>query len=155
MYNTFSSSTSFELTLALSFSFPLCSSLSTYPSFIVRITDKYSHSFTNRLQHFNMSNFPNKKFDIESDNAKYMCISTANAVGPTVNSTTYLSIECEYFMRVCQTCFRSLHILSFPLSFCCFADAPDDISVSESIVYVQEHHIPGRVICKSQANPGK
>ncbi|XP_060661001.1 uncharacterized protein LOC132794519 isoform X3 [Drosophila nasuta] len=75
--------------------------------------------------HFNMSNFPNKKFDIESDNAKYMCISTANAVGPTVNSTTYLSIEY----------------------------APDDISVSESTVYVQEHHIPGRVICKSQANP--
>ncbi|XP_070064173.1 uncharacterized protein nrm isoform X6 [Drosophila virilis] len=75
--------------------------------------------------HFNMSNFPNKKFDIESDNAKYMCISTANAVGPTVNSTTYLSIEY----------------------------APNNISVSENIVYVQEHHIPGRVICKSQANP--
>ncbi|EDV97314.1 GH16788 [Drosophila grimshawi] len=75
--------------------------------------------------HFNMSNFPNKKFDIESDNAKYMCISTPNAVGPTVNSTTYLSIEY----------------------------APENISVSENVVYVQEHHIPGRVICKSQANP--
>lgn len=34
-------------------------------------------------------------------------------------------------------------------------DAPEDISVSENIVYVQEHHIPGRVICKSQADPGK
>ncbi|ALC44604.1 nrm [Drosophila busckii] len=75
--------------------------------------------------HFNLSNFPNKKFDIATDNAKYMCISTPNAAGPTVNSTTYLSIEY----------------------------APDDITVSETLVHVEEHNQPGRVICKSQANP--
>lgn len=103
-------------------------------------------------QHFNMSNFPNKKFDIESDNAKYMCISTANAVGPTVNSTTYLSIECEYCPPAHDNHMKLTVTSTLPLLF---ADAPNNISVSENIVYVQEHHIPGRVICKSQANPGK
>lgn len=34
-------------------------------------------------------------------------------------------------------------------------DAPDNTTVSEEVVYVQEETIPGRVICKSRANPGK
>ncbi|KAI9581465.1 hypothetical protein GQX74_012790 [Glossina fuscipes] len=61
-----------------------------------------------------MSNWPNKKFDIEGDNANYTCVSTGNTVGP---------------------------------------DAPDNTTVSEEVVYVQEETIPGRVICKSRANP--
>ncbi|CAD7006345.1 unnamed protein product [Ceratitis capitata] len=32
--------------------------------------------------HFNMSNWPNQKFDIESDSANYTCVSTGNTVGP-------------------------------------------------------------------------
>uniref|UniRef100_A0A1A9VWA9 Ig-like domain-containing protein n=1 Tax=Glossina austeni TaxID=7395 RepID=A0A1A9VWA9_GLOAU len=32
-------------------------------------------------------------------------------------------------------------------------DAPDNTTVSEEVVYVQEETIPGRVICKSRANP--
>lgn len=34
-------------------------------------------------------------------------------------------------------------------------DAPDNTTVTEEVVYVQEETIPGRVICKSRANPGK
>ncbi|EDW79217.2 LOW QUALITY PROTEIN: uncharacterized protein Dwil_GK12999 [Drosophila willistoni] len=75
--------------------------------------------------HFNMSNWPNKKFDIEADNANYSCVSTSNSVGAGIKSATYFSIEY----------------------------APDNTTVSESIVYVQEDTIPGRVICKSRANP--
>lgn len=33
-------------------------------------------------------------------------------------------------------------------------DAPDNTTVSEDVVYVQEETVPGRVICKSRANPG-
>ncbi|XP_061395466.1 hemicentin-1 isoform X1 [Musca vetustissima] len=75
--------------------------------------------------HFNMSNWPNNKFDIEGDNANYTCISTGNAVGPGIKSATYFSIEY----------------------------APDNTTVSEEVVYVPEETIPGRVICKSRANP--
>ncbi|XP_073840506.1 neuromusculin isoform X9 [Musca autumnalis] len=75
--------------------------------------------------HFNMSNWPNNKFDIEGDNANYTCISTGNAVGPGIKSGTYFSIEY----------------------------APDNTTVSEEVVYVPEETIPGRVICKSRANP--
>ncbi|XP_037890319.1 uncharacterized protein LOC119637932 isoform X4 [Glossina fuscipes] len=75
--------------------------------------------------HFNMSNWPNKKFDIEGDNANYTCVSTGNTVGPGIKSATYFSIEY----------------------------APDNTTVSEEVVYVQEETIPGRVICKSRANP--
>lgn len=61
---------------------------------------------------------------------------------------------------VCQMCFflpywQCLPTVLLSFCFCSIPDAPDDISVSESIVYVQERQIPGRVICKSQANPGK
>ncbi|TMW46288.1 hypothetical protein DOY81_008631 [Sarcophaga bullata] len=75
--------------------------------------------------HFNMSNWPNNKFDIEGDNANYTCVSTGNTVGPGIKSATYFSIEY----------------------------APDNTTVSEEVVYVQEETIPGRVICKSRANP--
>ncbi|XP_030385039.1 uncharacterized protein LOC115632156 isoform X2 [Scaptodrosophila lebanonensis] len=75
--------------------------------------------------HFNMSNWPNKKFDIEADNANYTCVSTGNTVGGGIKSATYFSIEY----------------------------APSNTTVSENIVYVQEDTIPGRVICKSRANP--
>uniref|UniRef100_A0A1A9VWA8 Ig-like domain-containing protein n=1 Tax=Glossina austeni TaxID=7395 RepID=A0A1A9VWA8_GLOAU len=46
--------------------------------------------------HFNMSNWPNKKFDIEGDNANYTCVSTGNTVGPGIKSATYFSIECKF-----------------------------------------------------------
>ncbi|KAM7357581.1 neuromusculin isoform 3-T4 [Cochliomyia hominivorax] len=75
--------------------------------------------------HFNMSNWPSNKFDIEGDNANYTCVSTGNTVGPGIKSFTYFGIEY----------------------------APDNTTVSEEVVYVQEDTIPGRVICKSRANP--
>ena len=34
-------------------------------------------------------------------------------------------------------------------------DAPDNTTVSADVVHVEENTIPGRVICKSKANPGK
>lgn len=46
----------------------------------------------------------------------------------------------------------------FKFSYCFpfhVTDAPDNTTVSEEVVYVQEETIPGRVICKSRANPGK
>ncbi|XP_041564226.1 uncharacterized protein LOC108136874 isoform X9 [Drosophila elegans] len=75
--------------------------------------------------HFNISNWPLAKFDIEADNANYTCVSTGNTVGPSIRSRTYFGIEY----------------------------APDNTTVSENIVYVQEDRIPGPVICKSRANP--
>ncbi|KAH8351258.1 hypothetical protein KR084_001851 [Drosophila pseudotakahashii] len=75
--------------------------------------------------HFNMSNWPLGKFDIEADNANYTCVSTGNTVGASIRSRTYFAIEY----------------------------APDNTTVSENIVYVQEDTIPGRIICKSRANP--
>ncbi|XP_054086404.1 uncharacterized protein LOC105214792 isoform X5 [Zeugodacus cucurbitae] len=75
--------------------------------------------------HFNMSNWPNQKFDIESDSANYTCVSTGNTVGPGIKSATYFSIEY----------------------------APENSTVSEEKVYVQEGTIPGRVICNAKANP--
>nr|XP_036226716.1 uncharacterized protein LOC106618396 isoform X3 [Bactrocera oleae]XP_036226717.1 uncharacterized protein LOC106618396 isoform X3 [Bactrocera oleae] len=75
--------------------------------------------------HFNMSNWPNQKFDIESDSANYTCVSTGNTVGPGIKSATYFSIEY----------------------------APENSTVSEEKVSVQEGTIPGRVICNAKANP--
>ncbi|XP_067643045.1 uncharacterized protein nrm isoform X2 [Eurosta solidaginis] len=75
--------------------------------------------------HFNMSNWPNQKFDIESDSANYTCVSTGNTVGPGIKSSTYFSIEY----------------------------APENSTVSEEVVYVQEGTISGRVICNAKANP--
>lgn len=43
-----------------------------------------------------MSNWAQKKFDIEADNDNYTCLSTSNSVGPSVKSSTYFSIECKY-----------------------------------------------------------
>ncbi|XP_017487290.1 PREDICTED: uncharacterized protein LOC108375658, partial [Rhagoletis zephyria] len=75
--------------------------------------------------HFNMSNWPNHKFDIEADSANYTCVSTGNTVGPGIKSSTYFSIEY----------------------------APENSTVSDDRVYVQEGTIPGRVICNARANP--
>ncbi|XP_032573492.1 uncharacterized protein LOC6620129 isoform X11 [Drosophila sechellia] len=75
--------------------------------------------------HFNMPNWPDSKFNIEADNANYSCVSTGNIVGGSIRSRTYFGIEY----------------------------APENTTVSENIVYVQEGTIPGRVICKSRANP--
>nr|NP_001246891.1 neuromusculin, isoform F [Drosophila melanogaster]AFH04562.1 neuromusculin, isoform F [Drosophila melanogaster]AHA95700.1 FI21256p1 [Drosophila melanogaster] len=75
--------------------------------------------------HFNMPNWPDSKFNIEADNANYSCVSTGNIVGGSIRSRTYFGIEY----------------------------APENTTVSENIVYVQEDTIPGRVICKSRANP--
>ncbi|XP_070071316.1 uncharacterized protein nrm isoform X6 [Drosophila takahashii] len=75
--------------------------------------------------HFNMSNWPLGKFDIEADNANYECVSTGNTVGASIRSRTYFGIEY----------------------------APDNTTVSENILYVQEDTIPGRILCKSRANP--
>ncbi|KAH8258880.1 hypothetical protein KR038_011496 [Drosophila bunnanda] len=76
--------------------------------------------------HFNMSSWPLNKFDIDADNANYSCTSTPNAVGAGIKSATYFSIEYS----------------------------PNNTTVSENITYVQEDTVPGRVICKSRANPG-
>ncbi|KAH8233853.1 hypothetical protein KR032_000185, partial [Drosophila birchii] len=75
--------------------------------------------------HFNMPNWPRNKFDIDADNANYSCTSTPNTVGAGIKSATYFSIEYS----------------------------PDNITVSENITFVQEDTVPGRVICKSRANP--
>ncbi|KAH8286528.1 hypothetical protein KR054_010889, partial [Drosophila jambulina] len=75
--------------------------------------------------HFNMANWPRNKFDIDADNANYSCTSTPNTVGASIKSATYFSIEYS----------------------------PDNTTVSENILFVQEDTIPGRVLCKSRANP--
>ncbi|KPU79104.1 uncharacterized protein Dana_GF11010, isoform I [Drosophila ananassae] len=75
--------------------------------------------------HFNMSNWIQKKFDIEADNDNYTCLSTSNSVGPSVKSTTYFSIEYS----------------------------PINTTVSEENVYVEEGTIPARILCKARANP--
>lgn len=49
--------------------------------------------------HFNMSAWPNNKFDVLGDNANYSCVSTANSVGPGVRSSTYFSIQCKLFPK--------------------------------------------------------
>nr|XP_041632279.1 uncharacterized protein LOC108079253 isoform X2 [Drosophila kikkawai] len=75
--------------------------------------------------HFNMPNWPRNKFDIDADNANYSCTSTPNTVGAGIKSATYFSIEYS----------------------------PDNTTVSENITFVQEDTVPGRLICKSRANP--
>lgn len=45
--------------------------------------------------HFNMSAWPNHKFDALADNANYSCVSSENTVGPGVRSSTYFGIQCK------------------------------------------------------------
>lgn len=45
--------------------------------------------------HFNMSAWPDKKFDIMRDNANYSCASSSVADGPGVRSATYFGVECK------------------------------------------------------------
>jgi hypothetical protein len=52
------------------------------------------------ILHFNMSAWPEEKFDIFKDTANYSCISTNNVAGPGVRSTTYFGVEC----KDCETC---------------------------------------------------
>ncbi|XP_055919479.1 uncharacterized protein LOC129951381 [Eupeodes corollae] len=75
--------------------------------------------------HFNMTAWPNKRFDIDVDSANYSCVSSSNAVGPGIKSATYFSIEY----------------------------APENTTVTDEVVHVLEGNIPGRVVCKSKANP--
>ncbi|KAL5292690.1 nrm family protein [Megaselia abdita] len=75
--------------------------------------------------HFNMSAWPNNKFDVLADNANYSCVSTENSVGPGVRSSTYFSIQ-------------------YP---------PENTTVSHDTVSVVEDRIPGRVVCSSKASP--
>ncbi|XP_055855843.1 hemicentin-1 isoform X5 [Episyrphus balteatus] len=75
--------------------------------------------------HFNMTAWPNKRFDIDVDSANYSCVSSNNAVGPGIKSATYFSIEY----------------------------APENTTVTDEVVHVLESNIPGRVVCKSKANP--
>ncbi|XP_041448121.1 uncharacterized protein LOC111077461 isoform X3 [Drosophila obscura] len=75
--------------------------------------------------HFNLSNWPNSKFDILADNANYKCVSTNNSVGPGINGDTYLNIEY----------------------------APINTTVANTTVYVQEGTTPDQVICQSFGKP--
>nr|XP_043070035.1 uncharacterized protein LOC108122918 isoform X8 [Drosophila bipectinata] len=75
--------------------------------------------------HFNMSNWPQQKFDIEADNDNYTCLSTSNSVGPSVKSSTYFSIEYS----------------------------PINTTVSEENVYIEEDTKPERIFCNARANP--
>lgn len=45
--------------------------------------------------HFNMSAWPNNKFDVLADNANYSCVSSGNSVGPGIKSSTYFGIQCK------------------------------------------------------------
>lgn len=44
--------------------------------------------------HFNMSAWPDKKFDIIRDNANYSCASLSTSDGPGVRSATFFGVEC-------------------------------------------------------------
>lgn len=49
--------------------------------------------------HFNMSAWPQSRFDILADNANYSCASRSVKDGPGVRSATFFGVECEYFER--------------------------------------------------------
>ncbi|XP_037908056.1 hemicentin-1 isoform X6 [Hermetia illucens] len=74
---------------------------------------------------FNMTAWPQGKFDIYADNANYSCVSTNNSAGPGVRSATYFGIE-------------------YP---------PENTTVSKDIVTVEEDNIPERILCSAKGNP--
>lgn len=65
--------------------------------------------------HFNMSAWPNHKFDALADNANYSCVSSENTVGPGVRSSTYFGIQCKFL--ICKKKVKSIKLLFF--FYCC------------------------------------
>lgn len=79
------------------------------------------------FQHFNMSAWPDEKFDIFRDSANYSCVSSNNSVGAGVRSSTYFGVE-------------------YP---------PENATVSVPVVSVVEGTVPQQVLCSAKAFPGK
>lgn len=74
------------------------------------------------------------------------------------SSHNMISMFFFFIFFPCPTHFFLFFLFCNHLTFDIFmhlTDAPANITVSNETVYVHEDMIPGRVICKSKANPGK
>ncbi|XP_067007165.1 nephrin isoform X1 [Anabrus simplex] len=74
---------------------------------------------------WNMSAWPGGQLDRIHDNANYTCQSTSNSVGAGVKSTTIFGVE-------------------YP---------PENITVTNKVVYVTENYVPEKVLCSARAYP--
>uniref|UniRef100_A0A1B0GL67 Ig-like domain-containing protein n=2 Tax=Lutzomyia longipalpis TaxID=7200 RepID=A0A1B0GL67_LUTLO len=77
------------------------------------------------ILHFNMSAWPDEKLDIFRDSANYSCVSSNNSVGGGVRSATYFGVE-------------------YP---------PENTTVSNVEISVEEGHQPQRILCSAKAYP--
>ncbi|XP_059622571.1 hemicentin-2-like isoform X2 [Phlebotomus argentipes] len=77
------------------------------------------------ILHFNMSAWPDEKLDIFRDSANYSCASSNNSVGGGVRSATYFGVE-------------------YP---------PENTTVSNVEITVEEGHQPQRILCSAKAYP--
>ncbi|XP_052564933.1 hemicentin-1 isoform X2 [Culex pipiens pallens] len=75
--------------------------------------------------HFNMSAWPDGILDRIRDSSNYSCVSSNNSAGPGVRSTTYFGVE-------------------YP---------PENTSLSNAAISVEEGKIPPRIVCSSRAYP--
>ncbi|XP_055703742.1 hemicentin-2 isoform X8 [Phlebotomus papatasi] len=80
---------------------------------------------TSSTLHFNMSAWPDEKLDIFRDSANYSCVSSNNSVGVGVRSATYFGVE-------------------YP---------PENTTVSNAEISVEEGHQPQRILCSAKAYP--
>ncbi|KAG5680757.1 hypothetical protein PVAND_010244 [Polypedilum vanderplanki] len=76
--------------------------------------------------HFNISSWPNQRLDVLKDSANYTCSSSNNSVGLGVRSVTSFGVE-------------------YP---------PENVTVTQQEVKVNEGKIPARVTCSASAYPG-
>lgn len=54
-----------------------------------------------------MSNWPGQQLDRTAPNAHYSCQSSANSIGPGVNSTVELAVDCKFKNHLKSVkCFR-------------------------------------------------
>lgn len=74
-----------------------------------------------------MSAWPDEKLDIFRDSANYSCVSSNNSVGVGVRSATYFGVE-------------------YP---------PENTTVSNAEISVEEGHQPQRILCSAKAYPGE
>ncbi|XP_077283214.1 hemicentin-1-like [Arctopsyche grandis] len=74
---------------------------------------------------FNMSNWPDQVLNRLSNDSNYSCFSVDNGVGPVITSTTMLGVE-------------------FP---------PENMTVSNKIVSVNEDEIPEKITCSAKGKP--
>ncbi|GAB0099475.1 Immunoglobulin [Sergentomyia squamirostris] len=77
------------------------------------------------ILHFNMSAWPDEKLDIFRDSANYSCVSSNNSIGGGVRSATYFGVE-------------------YP---------PENTTVSNTEISVEEGHQPQRILCSAKAYP--